>query len=33
VYKEGENKFSFIVSDFNGNISKKDFTVNVKLDM
>jgi len=33
VYQEGINNFSFIVSDFNGNISKKDFTVNVKLDM
>ena len=33
VYKEGINNFSIIVSDFNGNISEKDFTINVKLDM
>ncbi|MCL1833495.1 MAG: M23 family metallopeptidase [Leptospirales bacterium] len=33
VYKEGINRFSIIVSDFNGNISEKDFTLNVKLDM
>ena len=32
VYKEGINNFSIIVSDFNGNKSEKDFTVNVKLD-
>jgi len=33
VYKEGINNLSIIVSDFNGNISEKDFTINVKLDM
>ncbi|MCL1865044.1 MAG: M23 family metallopeptidase [Spirochaetes bacterium] len=33
VYKEGMNNFLITVSDFNGNIFEKDFTINVKLDM
>jgi hypothetical protein len=33
IYKEGINQFSIIASDFNGNISEKDFTVNIRLDM
>jgi hypothetical protein len=32
-YKEGENNFLIIVSDFSGNKFEKNFTVNVKLDL
>ena len=33
VYKEGLNNFLITASDFNGNKSEKEFTINVRLDM
>jgi len=33
VYNEGINTLNLTVADFNGNISEKNFTINVKLDL